>query len=148
MVNRSSFIDELRTMNHKQFSFENLRQTSRTPLTSPTLSPNPSAPVEIRPRLKRQAAAILAALRRGPLWTNDLRAMAAQYNARIKELRAHLREFGQTIDMTAKGKDGNNRFELRPFAGSRYQAELMAKQSKGLHHEEHKETRSNVNRQS
>lgn len=96
---------------------------------------NPSAPLEIQPRLKRQAEAILTALRRGPLWTNDLRAMVAQYNARLKELRDFLRSQGQTIDMTAKGKDGNNKYELRPFAGSRYQAELMARQQKIFSHE-------------
>ena len=44
----------------------------------------------------------------------------------------HLREFGQTVDLTAKGKDGNNRFELRPFTGSRYEAELMKRQSKAI----------------
>ena len=102
-------------------SFENLQH-------APRITPNVSAPVEIRPRLKRQAEAIYAALKRGPLWTNDLRAMVAQYNARIKEIRKFLMPQGVTIDMTAKGKDGNNRYELRPFAGSRYQAELMARQ--------------------
>lgn len=107
----------------KQLSFEHLSQTSP--------KPNPSAPVEIRPRLKHQAETILAALRRGPLWTNDLRSMVAQYNARIKELRDYLLPQGRTIDMTAKGKDGNNRYEIKPFNGSRYQAELMKKQKKG-----------------
>lgn len=109
---------------NKQLSFENLGQTS------PTVTPNPSAPVEIRPRLKRQAEAIYAALKRGPLWTNDLRSMVAQYNARIRELRIYLMKSGQTVDMTAKCKNGNNRYELRSFAGSRYEAELMARQKK------------------
>jgi len=109
----------------KQLSFENLQHAQRTPPNA--VRPNASVPVEIRPRLKRQAAAILAAFRRGPLWTNDLRSMVAQYNARIKELRVYLRKSGQTIDMTVKDKDGNNRFELRPFAGSKYQAGLMAR---------------------
>jgi hypothetical protein len=113
----------------KQLSFENLQHAQRTPPNA--VRPNASVPVEIRPRIKRQAATILAALRRGPLWTNDLRSMVAQYNARIKELRVYLyREFGTTVDMTARGRDGNNRYELRPFAGSRYEAELMARQSK------------------
>lgn len=97
--------------------------------------PNPSAPVEIRPRFKRQAQAIYAALKRGPLWTNDLRSMVAQYNARIRELRTWLAKSGMTVDMTAKGKDGNNRYEIKPFAGSRYEAELMAKQRKKFNHE-------------
>lgn len=111
----------------KQLSFENLGQTSST------VTPNPSVPAEIGPRLKRQAQAIYAALKRGPLCTNDLRSMAAQYNARIRELREWLAESGMTIDVTAKGKDGNNRYELRAFAGSRYQAELMARQKKNSH---------------
>ena len=114
----------------KQLSFENLAQR-RAP-SAERVVPNPSAPVEIRPRLKRQAEAIYAALKRGPLWTNDLRSMVAQYNARIKELRAWLRASGMTIDMTARGKDGNNRYEIKPFAGSRYQAELMQRQRKTI----------------
>jgi len=101
----------------KQLSFENLKV-------------NTIVPVEMAPRLKRQTQAIYRALQAGPLWTRNLRAMAAQYNARIKELRDYLREFGETIDVTAKGRDGNNRYELRPFAGSRYEAELMARQTK------------------
>jgi len=102
----------------KQLSFENLKV-------------NTTVPVEMAPRLKRQTQAIYRALQAGPLWTRNLRAMAAQYNARLKELREHLREFGTTVDMTARGADGNNRFELRPFAGSKYQTELMARQAKG-----------------
>jgi len=98
--------------------------------TFETLRTNITVPVEMSPRLKRQTQAIYRALQAGPLWTRNLRAMAAQYNARIKELRDYLREFGETIDVTAKGKDGNNRFELRPFAGSRYEAELMTRQTK------------------
>ena len=114
----------------KQLNFENLGQTGLTSPTGPTPVPNPSAPVEIRPRLKRQTEAIYAALKRGPLWTNDLRSMVAQYNARVRELRTWLAKSGMTVDMTFKGKDGNNRYELRALAGSRYQAELMARQKK------------------
>jgi len=55
----------------KQLSFENL------PVNS-------TVPIEMAPRLKRQAQAIYRALQAGPLWTRNLRAMAAQYNARIK----------------------------------------------------------------
>ena len=113
----------------KQLTFENLRAERKAP-NAERIAPNPSAPVDIRPRIKRQAQTILSALKRGPLWTNDLRSMAAQYNARLKELRDFLRFQGRTIDMTVKSKDGNNRFELRPFAGSRYEAELMARQTK------------------
>lgn len=111
-----------------QLTFNNLDERNR-PKTE-RIAPNPSAPVEIRPRLKRQAEAIYAALERGPLWTNDLRAMVAQYNARIRELRQWLAKSGMTVDMTYKGKDGNNRYEIKPFAGSRYQAGLMARQAR------------------
>jgi hypothetical protein len=121
----------------RQLSFENLRQNSPTGRTGQTgaagptqIQVNATVPAQIAPRLKRQAQAIYAALKHGPLWTNDLRAMAAQYNARIRELREWLAASGQTIDVTAKGRDGNNRYELRPLAGSRYQAEQMARQAK------------------
>jgi hypothetical protein len=120
----------------KQLSFENLGQNSpagRTGQTGPAKAspvPNATVPAAIAPRLKHQAQAIYSALKRGPLWTNDLRAMAAQYNARLKEIREMLRKSGMTIDVTAKGRDGNNRYALRPFAGSRYQAERMARQKK------------------
>jgi hypothetical protein len=126
----------------KQLSFENLRQNSPAGRAGPTgaagqtqIQVNPSVPAAIAPRLKHQAQAIYAALKRGPLWTRDLRAMAAQYNARIRELREWLADSGMTIDVTAKGRDGNNRYELRPLAGSRYQAELMKRQSKNISHE-------------
>jgi hypothetical protein len=115
----------------KQLTFASLGE--RGTRHAERITVNPSVPIETAPRLKKQAKHILAALKRGPLWTNDLRSMAAQYNARIKELRDRLQEFGLTVDMTAKGKDGNNRYELKPFAGSRYQAELMAKQQRAGH---------------
>ncbi len=115
-------------MNHniKQLSFEHLEKTRRA--SEPAV--NRTVPVEDAPRLKDQTRAIHAALQRGPLYTNQLAAMARQYNARIKELRDYLRPQGLTVDMTARGGDGNNRYELRPFAGSHYQAELMAKQQR------------------
>jgi len=87
--------------------------------------------VKIQKRLKHQAKIILAELKKGPVTTNQLRSMAGQYNARIKELRVYLREFGQTIDMTQRDPGGNNKFEIRPFAGSRYQAELLRRSAKG-----------------
>jgi len=78
---------------------------------------------------RKQAKNIFAELKKGSLTTSQLREMAAQYNARIKELRDWLRQFGQTIDRIPV-KGGNNRYILRAFAGSRYQAELMKKQVK------------------
>ena len=78
---------------------------------------------------RKQAKSIFAALKKGPLTTEQLSTMARQYNTRIKELRDWLRQSGQTIDCIPV-KGGNNRYELKPFAGSRYQAELMKKQSK------------------
>jgi hypothetical protein len=78
--------------------------------------------------LKRQQSKnIYAALKKGPLTTNQLRSYAAQYNTRIKELRDWLRNSGMTIDCIPQ-KGGNNIYKLCPFAGSRYQAELMRKQ--------------------
>jgi hypothetical protein len=46
-----------------------------------------------------------------------------------------LADRGMTVDCMFRGKDGNNRYELRPFAGSKYQAELMARQAKEINHE-------------
>lgn len=106
-----------------QMTFESLRE-----IRSDEPKLNPSAPKA--PRLKRQAQVIYRSLKQRPLYTNDLRSIAAQYNSRIKELRVWLREFDMTIDMTKRSSDGNNRFELRPFNGSKYQAYLMAKQAK------------------
>jgi len=68
-------------------------------------------------------------LRAGPVWTNELSAIAKQYNARINEIRKILLDEGKTVDITAKGKHGNNRYEIRPFHGSKYQKYLMAKQA-------------------
>jgi len=124
----------------KQLTFAQLNLASRTDQKRPAMLLNPTVPLEIKPRLKRQAEAIYAALKRGPLWTNDLRSMVAQYNSRLKELRAWLRGSGMTVDMTAKAKDGNNRYELRPFAGSKYEAHLMARQKTlATEHTEHTE---------
>lgn len=114
----------------KQMTFGQLLNTAQTD-GKPPLVLNPTVPAEAAPRLKHQAKAILEALNRGPLWTNDLNRIARQYNARIKELRDHLRPQGLTIDMTARGADGNNRYEIKPLVGSHYQAEQMRKQGIG-----------------
>lgn len=83
-----------------------------------------------KPRFKHQAAEILKRLRKRPVWTHELRDIAAQYNARIREIREQLMPLGETVDRTAKGGDGNNCYEIRPFHGSKYEAYLMAKQRK------------------
>ncbi len=111
----------------KQLSFEHLNRTGQT---SQTVRANPSVSIEETPRLKRQTQQILSVLRQGPLTTRGLRAMAAQYNARLKEARHYLKRFGLTVDLTAKGKDGNNTYAIRAFHGSRYELQLMAKQAK------------------
>jgi len=108
----------------KQLTFENLRLNRSVPRTGP-------AAVKIQKRLKHQAKVILAELKQGPLTTNQLRSMAGQYNSRINELRHYLREFGKTIDMTERDPNGNNKYEIRPFSGSRYQAELLRRSAKG-----------------
>jgi len=79
-------------------------------------------------RLSRQAIAIYDHLRTGPIWTDQLALIARQYNARINELRAWLQGYGLTIDLVEKGDGGNNKYKITPFAGSRYQAHLMARQ--------------------
>ena len=110
-------------MTNPQLTFESLR-------LNPTVNPILYSENKIQVRLKHQAQVIYKALKAGPVWTAQLRAIAAQYNARIKELRECLQEFDMTIDCTFRSSDGNNRYELRPFHGSRYQAELITKQSK------------------
>jgi len=100
-----------------------------TQLTFENLKHNVSVPRADRRRLGRQAMAIYSILKAGPVWTEQLGIIAKQYNARIKEIRDWLREFGMTVDCTYRGDDGNNRYELRPFHGSNYQRHLMAKQS-------------------
>jgi len=89
---------------------------------------NVTADKSEKPRYKHQASEILRLLKAGPVWTNDLRRIAAQYNARIRELREQLRLSGMTVDCTFHGKDGNNRYEIKPFHGSNYEAYLMSKQ--------------------
>jgi hypothetical protein len=96
-------------------------------MTFEDLRVNPTVQNAELPRLKRQAIAIYKLLQRGPLYTNQLRQLASQYNARIKELRAWLRKFGMTIDLTQRRPDGNNRYELRPYFGSHYQQTLLQK---------------------
>jgi hypothetical protein len=109
-----------------QLSFERLYQPPAR--VEPQL--NRTVPAAAAPRLKSQTQYIYRLLKAGPVTTNQLRSIACQYNARISELRKYLREFGQTIDCIGRAKDGNNTYALRAFAGSNYQAELMAKSVK------------------
>lgn len=99
-------------------------------LTFDNLTCNRSVPEADSDRLKRQAIAIYDKLLEGPMWTTDLLRIACQYNARIKELRDWLGEFGLTIDCIEHGENGNNLYEIRELHGSNYQAMLMAKQRK------------------
>ena len=113
-------------MDAKQLTFVHLKNRVTVDLkTGMDVRPNPSVTrTEIR-RLKHQADEIYMRLRKGPVWTSELSFIAKQYNARIKEIREMLRDSGMTVDCTFKGRDGNNRYEIRPIHGSNYQKSLM-----------------------
>ena len=106
-----------------------------------TLFDKPSAPPDAalnitvadgdRRRLGRQARAIYEALRAGPVDVHWMKAIAAQYNARLHELRAWLRGAGWTVDLIERRDDGNNLYKLVPWSGSREQARQMARSAKG-----------------
>jgi hypothetical protein len=83
-----------------------------------------------RPRLCRQALVIYRRLQAGSITTDELSRLAAQYNARLKEIRNWLRPQGLTVDIAFHSDTGNNHYEIRPFHGSRYEAELMSRQRK------------------
>lgn len=112
----------------KQLSFEKEYVSFKGKSEKPKV--NVTAEKAEHKRLKHQAAVIINMLRAGPVWTNELRAVAAQYNARLKEIRELLASQGLTVDCTFRGKDGNNRYEIKPMHGSRYQAKLMQRQHK------------------
>jgi hypothetical protein len=120
------------------FYHQEHRKRQMNQLTFDNIRSNPSVPKIDISRLRRQTIRIYNHLLAGPLWTNQLVGMAKQYNARLKEIREMLAEYSWTVDMTLRGKDGNNRYELRPLAGSKYQAHLMQKQksAKALRHED------------
>lgn len=88
---------------------------------------NPSVPAADTARLTRQAIAVYRRLIEGPVTTGELSNLAAQYNARIKELRDWLRPAGWTVDKIRSQTQANNTYAIRPFAGSKYQAMLMRK---------------------
>lgn len=83
-----------------------------------------------RLRLGRQSRVIYQALRAGPVDVHWMKGIAAQYNARLHELRAWLRPAGWTVDLIEQRADGNNRYKLVPYAGSREQARQMARSAK------------------
>ena len=88
---------------------------------------NPSVGQADKTRLTAQARRIYQRLQEGPVSTGELAGMAAQYNARIKELRDYLRDFGLTVDRVSHNPRGDNRYILRSFHGSNYEKTLMAK---------------------
>ena len=82
-------------------------------------------------RLGRQSRAIYEQLRRGPMNVQGLKTIAAQYNARINELRKWLRNFGWTIDLSERRSDGNNLYKLVPWDGSKEQARQLQRAIRG-----------------
>ena len=71
---------------------------------------DPRVPREEWPRLSRQCAAILEALRAGPKNNAELARIALRYGARIKDLR----EAGYRIDLTYRDHvRGLNTYELK-----------------------------------
>ena len=92
-----------------------------------TLAVNPSVEAAQRAHLKAQAIAIYRRLLAGPVTTGELIEMAAQYNARIKELRDWLKDHGLTVDKIGSKTQANNRYAIRPLVGSKYQAMQMRK---------------------
>lgn len=96
---------------------------------------NPSVSDKDLPRLSKQSEGIWEIFCAGPnryrpVWTSQLRIAAAQYFARINELRTWLRRYGLTIDVTGKNDNGNHRYEVRTFEGSNYQR-LLLKRGQG-----------------
>jgi len=54
------------------------------------------------------------------VWTSELRAAAAQYMARLTEIRFWLVNFGLTIDRVDHDNRGNNKYIVTELEGSRY----------------------------
>lgn len=101
------------------------------------LTLNPSVDRQAADRLGRQQRTIWRLFERResgrvryvPVSTNQLRQAAAQYCARINELRTWLRNYNLTIDKTRHDRFGNHTYVVRDFEGSQYQQLL---QKKGL----------------
>lgn len=90
---------------------------------------NPSVKPEDETRLSQQAIRVWQLFCDGrntyrPVWTSALRAVAAQYNARINEIRTWLRTYGLTIDNTGTNGNGDHEYRVREFEGSNYQKVL------------------------
>ena len=104
-----------------------------------TLFDKPKAPAGLQPnrsvtkadwsRLKQQTQAVYHRLLEGPITTGELSNIAPQYNARIKELRDWLREFGLTVEKISSAGQANNTYAIRRFEGSKYQAMQMRKKT-------------------
>ena len=120
---------------NQQLTFSSLKARQPAPAN---VIVNPSVHKADERRLKRQAIAIYNHLKVKPIWTNQLSLIAKQYNARLKEIRAWIAPQGLTIDIIKAGKGpeaGNNCYAIRPIAGSKYQAKLMARQAKKINQE-------------
>ena len=102
------------------------------PIAPPDAALNVTVVDGDRLRLGRQSRAIYEALRAGPVDVHWLKGIAAQYNARLHELRAWLRPTGWTVDLIEQRDDGNNLYKLVPYAGSREQARQIVSRSRAL----------------
>lgn len=98
--------------------------------TANGLTVNPSVEASQRAHLKAQAVAIYKRLLDGPVTTGELVEMAAQYNARIKELREWLYPMGWTVDKISSNTQANNRYAIKPLFGSKYQRLQMRKSAR------------------
>ena len=94
---------------------------------------NPSVPAADQKRLSKQAIKIWRLFDPNgdghylSVWTPELRAVAAQYQSRLSELRAWLAKYGLTIDKIRRSERGNYKYEVREFEGSNYQRLLRKK---------------------
>lgn len=100
-----------------------MRQMLLTELDSLLL--NPSVTDEDIGRLSAQAVKVWGLFSNGSgryraVWTNELRAAAAQYSARLWEVRNYLKDFGLTIDCVDRDSHGNHKFVVTDLEGSRY----------------------------
>lgn len=104
-----------------------MRQMLLTELDSLLLNPSVGdADIE---RLSRQAIKVWGLFSNGnggyrAVGTQELRAAAAQYSARIWELRNYLKDFGLTIDCLERDSHGNHKFVVTQLEGSNYEKRL------------------------
>lgn len=113
-----------------QLTFEDARKI-RKDLEATALL-NPSVPEEDEMRLTRQVLSMYrlfaARLHTGCLVsTTDLRELAAQYSARLNELRWSLIPLGWCIDMVKIGAKGVNHFSLVRLEESTYYKKWLKK---------------------